>query len=466
MTSLQLTLVGGSGGDSSTGALGGAAATEIATIAVVPGEILYADVGGDGGNGDTTGNALGGTNGGGAGGSTAFGGLSGAGGGGASDVRTLSASSPGSLASRLVVAGGGGGGGGGGLAGGGHGGNGGASDANGFDGAPDTYHDANGTAGARGTPSGGGAAGTGTSTAPAAAAGTLGIGGDAGGEDLGGGGGGGGGGLYGGGGGGDGTGEYFTIPTPYIVGSGGGGGGGGASSSVFPPYPPGVNFLSLSPTATNAQPQITFTWTIPPPTAVTAAPFGISAHAATLTGTVNPNASPLTGCYFTVTPTPPSGPTLSCAQQLNAGKTPAAVSAQLLGLRPSTRYTIRLVATSAQGTSTGAPVSFTTWPPAPSVSQLKVAKTVHRGSARYPKQVNVTLQLTQPSKVLVQFSRYQRHRWVSLTYVVAPTLRAGADTVRFSSGRLGLGRYRMYVSAINVFGEISGVQGATFAIVR
>ena len=351
------------------------------------------------------------------------------------------------------------------MSGGGHGGNGGASDADGFDGAPDTYHHAIGTAGARGTPSSGGAAGTGTPTPYAAAPGVLGIGGDGGGEDLGGGGGGGGGGLYGGGGGGDGTGEYFSSPSPgYIVGSGGGGGGGGASS--VPPGPLGVTNLSLIPTATGATPEITFTWTIPPPAAITATPFGVTAHSATLGGTVNPNASPITGCYFAIAPAPPSGPTLSCAQQLGSGATPAPVSAQLAGLRPSTRYTVRLIATSAQGTSTGSPVSFTTWPPPPSVSQLKVAKTVHRGRGRHPNQVKVTLRLTQPAKVLVQFARYQRHRWVSLTYVAAPTLRAGAGTVRFSSGRLGLGRYRMYVSAINAYGEISAVQRATFTIVR
>jgi hypothetical protein len=292
----------------------------------------------------------------------------------------------------------------------------------------------------------------------------LGVGGDGGSNDLGGGGGGGGGGIYGGGGGGDGTGELINNNTA-IVGSGGGGGGGGASSSVFPPYPPGVTFLSLSP-PTGGTPQITFTWTIPPPTAVTAAPFEITAHSATLTGTVNPNASPITGCYFSVTPAPPGGPTISCAQQLQSGASPMSVSAQLAGLQPSTRYTVRLIATNAQGTSIGAPAIFTTWPPPPSISQLKVAKTVHRGSARHPKQVKVTLHLTQPSKVLVQFARYQRHRWITLTYVIAPTLGAGTGIVRFSSGRLGLGRYRMYVSAINVFGEISGVQRAAFSIVR
>lgn len=478
VTSVQMTLVGGHGGTSSTSALGGTGATVIATLAVTPGEILYAEVGGNGGNGDLTGLGLGGVNGGGSGGEIAFiaAAPSAGGGGGASDVRTVRAcpagtqvcaSSAASLASRLVVAGGGGGGGGGGLGGSYAGGNGGAADANGTDGSPDppTYHDAIGTGGARGTPVGGGMHGTGVGAN--AVAGVLGIGGNGGDRDLGGGGGGGGGGIYGGGGGGDGNGQLVgTYPNQYIVSSGGGGGGGGASS-VPSVAPPSVSNLSLIPTQDGAAPQITLTWTTPPPTAVTATPYGVTARAATVAGTVNPNASPVTGCYFIVTPAPPGGSPISCAQQLQSGTTPVPVSAQLGGLSPSTRYTVQLVATSAQGTSTGSPVTFTTWPPPPTVSTLKIAKTLRRGSVRHPKPAKLSLHLSQPSKLLVQFARLKGRRWVSLTYVVAPLLPAGAGTVTFSTGRLGLGHFRVYVSAINAYGESSAaVQRAAFAIVR
>ncbi len=478
ISSLQMTLVGGNGGTGNDGAPGGVGATEIATLTVTPGQTLYAEVGGNGGNGDLTGLGLGGVNGGGSGGEIAFiaAAPSGGGGGGASDVRTVRAcpigtqvcaSSAASLGSRLVVAAGGGGGGGGGAGGSYAGGNGGAADANGTDGSydPPIYHDAIGTGGARGTPAGGGMHGTGVSGN--AVAGALGIGGDGGDRDLGGGGGGGGGGIYGGGGGGDGTGQLVgTYPNQYIVSSGGGGGGGGASS-IPTVAPPSVSNLSLIPTATGAQPQITFTWTIPPPTAVIATPYGITAHGATLAGTVNPNAAPVTGCYFTISPAPPGGPTISCAQQLQPVGTPVSVSAQLAGLNPSTRYTVQLVASNAQGTSTGGPVSFTTWPPPPTITALKVAKTIHRGSARHPKQAAFAFRLSQPSQVLVQFARLKGRRWVSLNYVLAPLLPAGARTVRFSTGRLGLGHYRMHVSAINGYGESSAVvQGAAFAIVK
>ena len=165
--SVSVMLVGGNGGAGAHGATGGAGATEVATIAVTPGEKLYVEVAGDGGAGDQTGQSSPGYNGGGAGGEqfailvTA---PSGGGGGGASDVRTVPAcpaatpscpSLGASLASRLVVAGGGGGGGGGFSATDtASGGPGGASDAAGSAGQTDPPHfNAPGGPGGRGTDS-------------------------------------------------------------------------------------------------------------------------------------------------------------------------------------------------------------------------------------------------------------------------------------------------------------------------
>ena len=117
VSSVQVTLVGGNGGAGSGAQPGGLPATVNATLAVTPGETLYAEVAGDGQTAAGVGEfAAGGYGGGGPGGGRGF--LtttpSGGGGGGASDVRTCSESSSqcSSLASRLVVASGGGGGGG------------------------------------------------------------------------------------------------------------------------------------------------------------------------------------------------------------------------------------------------------------------------------------------------------------------------------------------------------------------
>ena len=187
--------------------------------------------------------------------------------------------------------------------------------------------------------------------------GQLGVGSTGGGGYFGGGGGGGGGGLFGGGGGGGALGHELSVGH---VGSGGGGGGGGGSSGA---PAPGVSGFSLVPTASEAQPTISIAWTAPAPTAVTAAPSSVTDVGVTLNGTVNPNGSQITDCHFTISP----GGSVPCAQQVGAGSTPQAVSASFAGVAAATTYTVVLMASSAQGASGGAPVTFTT-PAVPSTS--------------------------------------------------------------------------------------------------
>jgi Glycine rich protein len=221
------------GGSTVAGGAGGFGARVTGELSVNPGETLYVDVGGTGGNVANTGNpgGAGGFNGGAAGGNDG-----GGGGGGASDVRTVPASgnpcvAGASLDSRLIAAAGGGGGG---AASGSAGGNGGP-------GAGDAVGD-----GGAGSSSGGGAGGGGASTSSDGAgggggsAGSDGCGGSgqSGGIDYGSGGGGGGG-YYGGGGGG------------FVFGDGGGGGGGGSSfgpaGAGIAPDTTGTPSVSLSP---------------------------------------------------------------------------------------------------------------------------------------------------------------------------------------------------------------------------
>ena len=104
--SIHAVVIAGSGGDSgppplyTTGAQGGNGALVPVDIAVRPGQILYIEVGGNGG--DSTllgGTGLGGFNGGGSGGLA--GGGRGGGGGGASDIRTAPRAQN-NLASRLT----------------------------------------------------------------------------------------------------------------------------------------------------------------------------------------------------------------------------------------------------------------------------------------------------------------------------------------------------------------------------
>ncbi len=368
VTAVQVTLTGANGGNG-FGSHAGLGATVTATLAATPGETLFAEVGGDGEEGEELG--TGGYNGGGAGGlrdlDTEG---AGGGGGGASDLRTCStsaanASNPadcstlGSLESRLLVAAGGAGGGGDGFPDGGLGGEGGGGGERGSIGAKEGFvHAFGGEGGTAGQPGAGGAGGGSGEFTPASG-GVLGEGG-AGGEGTvtGGGGGGGGGGLYGGGGGGGGRAEL----TKTANNSGGGGGGGGGSSGV----PAGFTRASavvIGAGGHESQPAVTVTWTLPPPGASTGTASAVTSTTATLNGTVNPDGSTVSDCHFTVSPAPSGGPSIPCAQQVGSGSTPAAVSANVADLSPAILYTVTLVASSAQGTSTGAPVTFTT--PAP-----------------------------------------------------------------------------------------------------
>jgi hypothetical protein len=205
--SVHVVAVGAKGG-AGRSAAGGSGAVMSAVVAVTPGEVLYLEVGGNGGSFASC--CFASFNGGGPGGLAGAG--SGGGGGGASDVRRVPRAIPGSLNSRLVVAGGGGGGSGT-AAGGPAGQAGGTCPTCGGGGGAGTR--ARGGAGGRGFgPSAPGSAGT---------SGQLGRGGAGGtGSTLTrGGGGGGGGGYHGGGGGGGGPAALDT-----------GGGGGGSSFAV------------------------------------------------------------------------------------------------------------------------------------------------------------------------------------------------------------------------------------------
>ncbi len=511
VTSLQVTLVGGNGGAGKGGATGGAGATDTATLAVSPGETLYAEVAGDGQAAITTENA-GGYGGGGSGGERPFGGTGGGGGGGASDLRTCPASASPSacegrttFASRLIVAAGGGGGGGNGLAPSSTaGGNGGAADQAGSKGQTDGHADIGGSAGQRATASAGGEAGgpsaecnheTGVGCA---SNGQLGGGGRGGGA-FDGGGGGGGGGIFGGGGGGGGAfGQYIEGETKPA--NGGGGGGGGGSSGV-PAGAAGVSGFSLVPTASGAVASIAIAWTMPPPAAVTGAPQAVTNASATLTGSVNPDGSQVTDCHFAIAPAVPAGASIPCTQQVGAGNVPVAVSTALTGLSPTTAYTVTLVAVSAQGSNSGASVTFATMGTAPGsgpgrpeaaevVSNLRLTPARFRRGRRAatiakskstPTATRISFTLSRAASVTLSFEREQAGvltghrclapskvrrrgrrctRYAAVPHAVVRTAHAGADTIGFygvldGGSRLAPGVYRLALLATTAAGVIT-----------
>lgn len=536
VSSLQAMLIGGNGAPGDGGFPGGTGATVTATLSVTPGETLYVEVAGNGTTLASGFDSLGGYGGGGTGGNRhSFGSFAGGGGGGgASDLRTCSVSSctaTDSLASRLVIAAGGGGGGDEGFSkigtpSGGVGGSAEISGTAGAAGATGTASLTGGTGGRHGTTSTGGnfgepsqqcipSSGVGCPTA-----GSLGEGG-VGGEGLGGegsvgdggGGGGGGGGLFGGGGGGGGEGAFENLGGgQFLLYSAGGGGGGGGSSGV----PAGVTSVSdytLLATTEEATPSVNLSWVAPAPTVITGSPSAITATTATLNGTINPNAWQPTGCSFAISPPPSGVSTFPCPQQLATGISPVSVSATAADLMPATQYTVTLTSSTVQGSSSGAPVTFTTsaaavstGPPpihgsaGPKVADLKLSpSTFRRGKhmatiakagmkKKTPTATTISFDLSEAATVALSFersragvmvgkrcvARSRQHSkgkrcslWTPYRGGVTRAGHAGLDKILFEgildfNKPLPQGAYRLSLKASNADGSAIALQHPTF----
>ena len=111
---------------------------------------------------------------------------------------------------------------------------------------------------------------------------------------------------------------------------------------------------------------------LPAPSVTTGAASGVTATSATVAGEVDPNGFATT-CHFEYVDDAGFQSTgfanaadIDCASAVGSGEDPVAVSADVLGLQPSTTYHYRLVATSENGTTEGAALQLTTpAPPAP-----------------------------------------------------------------------------------------------------
>jgi hypothetical protein len=99
---------------------------------------------------------------------------------------------------------------------------------------------------------------------------------------------------------------------------------------------------------------------LPVPTVTTGTALVAGAGAgATLNGTVNAEGVAVTACTFEYGVSPSLGSSTPCMPAPGSGTSPVAVSAALSGLAPGTTYAYRLVATDANGTSTGTTETFT-----------------------------------------------------------------------------------------------------------
>jgi hypothetical protein len=191
-------------------------------------------------------------------------------------------------------------------------------------------------------------------------------------------------------------------------------------------------------------------------------------------------------------------------QQVGAGSAPVAVSTGVDGLKRSTTYTVTLVASSAQGTTSGASVGFST--PAPgagggslSVTQLALSRArFHRGrhaatistSKGTKAGTTISFRLSGAGTVTLSFQRVQAgvlvgrrclapgkghargrrcSRYTAIAHAVARAGHAGLNRVHFEGvldggARLAPGGYRLSLSARGPAGSANAAQHPTFTL--
>jgi hypothetical protein len=247
---------------------------------------------------------------------------------------------------------------------------------------------------------------------------------------------------------------------------------------------------------------------MPPPASVTRTPTEVEELSAELAGAVNPDGSLVSDCHFTISPAPPSGGSIPCAQQVGAGETPVGVSAAATGLTLGTTYTVRLIASSAQGESVGEAVQFTTHPAGPRCSCKKGSLSLVSGLTMLPRrfqrgsaaakliagsvhgtgQTNIFFRLELRATVILHFEaphagstlggrcvhrRVASHRrctyYTLLPYTVKRVAAAGADRIAFDGvldhgHRLRPGIYRLWLQAIAGHRRASAPQRPTFTL--
>jgi hypothetical protein len=96
------------------------------------------------------------------------------------------------------------------------------------------------------------------------------------------------------------------------------------------------------------------------PSVVTGPSSTVEQSSATVSGTVNPNGSEVTACYFEYGTSTSYESRATCSQTVGSGEARVAVSVALSGLSPGTTYHYRVVATNKVDPSYGTDETFTT----------------------------------------------------------------------------------------------------------
>jgi CSLREA domain-containing protein len=230
---------------------------------------------------------------------------------------------------------------------------------------------------------------------------------------------------------------------------------------------------------------------------------GVGTAGATIAATVTANAADAT-VHFEIGTTTAYG--MQTAEQHVGGVAPAAVSAGVGGLAPATTYHYRVLASSGDGSASGADATFTTAPtgragialltelgetfstfalgkaPTPSRGAAAAARRHHKGTVFHFKldqraTVTIAIQSSAPGRRVggrcrPDSPRLRHKRACARTVTIGKLIReghAGSNSVPFT-GRIGArplkpGRYRALFTAVDAAGP-SAPQSLRFTVVR
>jgi hypothetical protein len=128
---------------------------------------------------------------------------------------------------------------------------------------------------------------------------------------------------------------------------------------VTNPSAPAPETLRVS-TSSDATPATSAPYGVGSPVVVTGSSSNITPTTASVSATVNPEATAVTDCHFDWGTSTSYGQTAACAQVPGSGDSAVLVSSALAGLTPDTTYHFRIEATNSGGTSVGDDQIFAT----------------------------------------------------------------------------------------------------------
>jgi CSLREA domain-containing protein len=194
----------------------------------------------------------------------------------------------------------------------------------------------------------------------------------------------------------------------------------------------------------------------------------ITQAAATVTGTVNPNARATTAHFEFGTTAQYGSSTPNIA--VPAGVDAVPVSADLGALAPNTTYHVRLVASNADGASTSNDASFTTGAQGgggggDTTAPVILSASVKPKSFKRKRGTTFRYKLSEAAKVAFTIQRKKGKRYVKATRF-SKASKAGANTRKFKTRKLKPGRYRATLVATDAAGNHSKAKRLTFRIKR